>query len=92
MKKNKNVQSKSKNTRSRPVTPTNVAPPNVQASSGSFATSVPKPVAKSNQHPSHKRTKISDDSTMDVDSPAPTIHETKIILTFAILIVEIVEV
>ena len=74
MKKNNKVQSKSKNTRSRPVTPTNVAPPNVQASSGSSATSVPKPVAKSNQHPSHKRAKTSDTSTMDVDPPAPTIH------------------
>src|SRR5438034_3577553 len=74
MTKNRNVQSKSKSTRGRSVSPTNVISPNVQASSGSSSTSAPKPVAKTNQHPSNKRAKTSAASTMDVDPPAHTIN------------------
>jgi len=74
MRKSKNAQSKSKNTRGRSASPTNVISPNVQASSGSSSTSAPKPVAKTTQHPSNKHAKTSDTSTMDVDPPAPLIN------------------
>ena len=74
MKKSNKAQFKSKSTRGRSVFPTNVTSPNVQASSGSSSTSAPKPVAKTNQHPSNKRAKTSDTSTMDVDPPAPLIN------------------
>src|SRR5438034_5817441 len=73
MTKNRNVQSKSRNTRGRSASPTNVISPNVQASSGSSSTSTPKPVAKSTQPQSNKRAKTAETSTMDVNPPAPTI-------------------
>ena len=65
MRKSKNAQSKSKNTRGHSASPTNVIFPNVQASSGSSSTSAPKPVTKSTQPQSNKRAKTAETSTMD---------------------------
>src|SRR5947207_11421999 len=73
MRKSKNAQSKSKNTRGRSASPTNVISPNVQTSSGSSSTSAPKPVTKTTQPQSNKCAKTAETSTMDVDPPAPTV-------------------